>query len=247
MKTVIITGAAKGIGKSTAFKYSKMGYNVFLIDILEEVNKVAKEINNKYNKAVAFIGDISKSEIVKESVNRAIEVFGSIDILVNNAGIVSTSGDNLYNKIEDISDEDIHSIFSVNTFSMFYFTREVVPYMKKNKNGVIINIGSVSSYGLASNYPYSASKSAIEGFTKSICRELAAFNIRVFCILPGFVNTDLIDPMEEKQLNMTISYTLTKELIPAWEIANMILYLSNDDAKNLTGQTIPITAGLFLR
>ncbi len=251
MKTAIITGAAKGIGKSAAFKFAKDGYYTALIDIDEEVKNVSNNINKMDNNTTSypFVADISQSNQVKDTIELIADKFDNrLDVLVNNAGIVPVNNNkNLLNLIDSISDSELDKIFKTNIYSMFYLSREVVPIMKKNNYGIIINIGSVATVGLPVNSHYSASKSAVDGFTRSAARELSEFNIRVFCIAPGLVDTSLIAPMTEEEKKSFVNMQLVKELIPAWEIANLIMYLANPDAKSLTGQILHVNAGTFLR
>lgn len=222
------------------------------MDILEEVKQVCEEINTQVEDkcCICYVGDVGNPDTAKNAVKLAAKQFdNNITVLVNNAGIAPKSlnarTDSV--QIEEITQDELVRMFTVNTFSMFYFSNAVVPLMKKQKDGAIINIGSVSSFGLTSNAHYSSSKAAVEGFTKTLARELAPYNIRAFLVAPGFVQTDMISDMDQEYLNMVVKFNLTRQMISPWEVANLILYLSHPDAKNLVGQTMHINGGLFLR
>jgi len=246
----LITGAANGIGESTAWKFARNNYKVFLVDIQEKIHEVVKQINTELGQEVAFgfVADVSDSKQVDASFDACMKVFdGKLDVLVNNAGEGIVNPDNTPISIEQMTNDILTRQFSLNIFSMFYFCKNAVPIMKNNKHGTIINIGSVSSNGIQSNSHYSASKAAVEGLTKTLARELAP-EITAICLAPGFVDTNLIHRKISKDIqNIALNYTLTKSLIPAWEIANLILFLSSNDSRNLTGQILHINAGMTLR
>ncbi len=252
MKTAIITGAAKGIGKSMAFKFVKEKYKVILVDISDELLAVKDELNKLSGGLIAeiHIGDVADPKVAKNVLTLVNDFFnGTVDILINNAGIIPPSYEEsgIAHFVENLTDDSLINIFNVNIFSMFYFCREIVPVMKKQKFGKIINIGSVATYGLSVNSHYSASKAAVEGLTRTLAKELADFNISVYCIAPGLVDTGLISPMTSEQQQMFLDRTITKKLIPAWEVSNLAIFLANSEGQNMTGQIMDINAGKVLR
>ena len=248
--TALITGAANGIGKSTAFKFAKSNYKLFLVDISPKIHEVVDEINKLMNKTVAygFVADVSDSDQVDLAFNEGMEFLdGRLDVLVNNAGSITLVDGKLV-QLEQITSEVLLKQYALNVFSVFYFCRHAAPVMKKNGGGTIVNIGSVSAAGFpARNAHYSSSKAAVEGITKTLARELAP-DISVVCVAPGYVDTSLIRKNVTPELQaITLERTITKQLIPAWEVANLILFVADEDSRNLTGQVLHINAGLAQR
>lgn len=224
VKKVLITGASRGIGKITAKTLINEGYEVYLTS--------RSEINSKN-----FIkADLSNLNDVKALFEKIKEV----DILINNAGQY------IYSPVENISKEKITELFNVNFLSHYYLTSLVVPYMKKNKWGRIINISSISGV-VGESYAslYSASKSAFFGFSKSLALELAEFNITINSISPGWVETDLTNnALSDEEKEETKEIIPQKRFVEPVEIANLVKYLISDEAKGITGQNINLCAGL---
>ncbi|MBS4759212.1 MAG: SDR family oxidoreductase [Clostridium sp.] len=236
-KTVLVTGASRGIGKSIAELLIQEGYKVFIsAKNQKRLQDTAKEINA----AGFFALDLSCANA--ESLEQLFSVTGNIDILVNNAG------DYVYSPIEKTSDEDIHRLLSLNVEAPFMLIRSVVTHMKNQKWGRIVNIGSISGVvGEANASLYSLTKSAFLGLTKSLALELAQDNITINTINPGWVDTELAkDAVEES----TFSYEEELDMIPQRrfirpeEIANLVKYMISQEAKGMTGQSVNLCAGL---
>lgn len=250
-KTVVITGASKGIGKEIAILFSSKNYNVAIIsrniNLLKNTNNELKNINKNTD---FFQCDIKNIDDIKKTINKIIERFSTIDILINSAGISYITPSD-----EDNSDKWIEQI-EVNLIGTYFFTKECFLKMKEKNFGRIINISSI--YGLIGGESYSAycaSKHGLNGLTKSLALEYAKYNITVNAICPSWVKTDMFDKdMEELSNYYKIEKNdlIESELIStpsgcfttSNEIAELCLFLSQEYAKNITGQLINISGGL---
>lgn len=229
-KNILITGASQGIGLAIA-KHFANGYNVYILSRNEEKLKKICEENN-------FAGYFAV-DLTKET-----KIDLDIDILINNAGVY------FYSPIEKMEDEDILNSFKLNSIAPYMLSKSVVPYMKKQNWGRIINIGSISGVmGEASASVYSMTKASLIGLTKSLALELAQDNITVNVINPGWVDTELInnENLEEDFSKDEIMETIPqRRFVTPEEIANTCEFLISDKAKTITGQSINICAGLSL-
>lgn len=172
--------------------------------------------------------------IIKQIHNK----YGKIDILINNAGISANK------KIEDTTIEEFDSIISLNINSMFYVTKAVVPYMKEQKDGVILNTSSmVSIYGQPSGVGYPTSKFAVNGFTKSLARELGSFNIRVNAVAPGITNTEMVSNLPKEMIEPLLKTIPLGRIGETQDIANAFLFLSSYMATYITGSIISVDGG----
>lgn len=244
-RVALITGGSRGIGRATAILFAKANANVAIAYHQNDksASSVLEEIKNLGKKAIAVKGNASKSSDVKRMVNEVLEHFNKIDILVNNAGIWT------FGAIGEMPEEIWDETINVNLKSVYLFTNEVVPIMKKQRWGRIINISSTAGQrGEAFHSHYAASKGAIIAFTKSLAVELAKFNILVNCVAPGWVNTDMCaevfkDPSFVEQVKSTIPLGRIPE---PEEIAGPILFLASDLASWITGATISVNGGSVL-
>ena len=250
-RTVLITGATSGIGKAIAIRFAKEGYNIVFDSIDIDGEQIAQSIADEYKiQHLYFAVNIIDKEAVKKMVSDSVLKFGSIDILINNAGIQFVS------PIDEFPDEKWDAIIGVNLSSAFHLTKAVWPKMKEKQFGRIINIAS--AHGLvASAYKsaYVASKHGIIGFTKAIALEGAEFGITCNAICPGYVHTAIIDkqiPDQMKAHNMTkeeviekimLDKQAIKEFISADLIADATLFLANENARTITGISLPIEGG----
>ena len=236
-KTVLITGAAVGIGRACALQFAKNGANIILVDhnpaTLEETEKEIKEITEQ---AVSFICDISDQDRVAEVIKNSLKAFGKIDILINNAALWR---DRSYFYEADLS--LWKQYFDVNVMGTIYFTRGIINQMIENGFGRIINVASVAGvYGNAKMSHYSATKGAIISFTKALAKEVAEKGITVNAVSPGTVsrsdNRD-IDSFTETSLSYS-GRTGTNR-----ENADLICFLASENAAYITGQNIQIDGG----
>ena len=244
-KIAIITGSSSGIGLAVAKSFVKEGAKVAVCGInTEEIKKACIEIDHEYPdcEIIGINVDISKTEAVKRMVAAVINKWGRIDILINNAGVCQSKS------LLDTSDDDFNSVYNINAFGTFRCTREVLKYMKDNKDGgVIINTSSVVSiYGSAFSTSYAASKFAVNGLTKSWAKELGSYNIRVNAVAPGAVATPMMDNMVDADgQNSLAEGSVLKRIAEPADLAGIYVYLASDEAKFTTGAIIQVDGGLM--
>ena len=241
-RVAIITGGAKGIGKATALKMAHEGALVIVLDILsEEASRVADELNSLGAKARAMTADVSKKNEVDQMVEQTLKQFGRVDILVNNAGIVRPA------LLEDVQEEDWDKVVSVNLKGTFFCTQAVLPTMKKNKYGKIVNIGSRASLGKSDRTVYAATKAGLIGVTRTWALELAPHNINVNYVGPGPIATELfksVNPEGSEKTKAIISAIPLQRMGQPQDVANLISFLASDEASFITGQAIFICGGI---
>ncbi|WHY88503.1 SDR family NAD(P)-dependent oxidoreductase [Neobacillus novalis] len=253
-KTVVVTGAAHGIGAAICCAFTSQGANVIGTDILaEELEQVRNDINDRFkdsenqNQFDIFPCDITEERQVIDLIQYIIEKYKKIDILVNNAGGVCGQ---VNQPIEDVQEDEWRKIFNVNLDGAFFTTKAVAPYMKKQKYGRIINIssGAGRSTSLTGIQAYASAKAGQIGFTRQMAQELGPFGITVNNIAPGFV---LSNPSTRKQWErMTksqqeglIESISVKRLGEPVDIANPVLFFASDFASYISGQTISVDGG----
>ena len=239
-KNVLITGSARGIGLAIAHNFASVGANVILNGLSGISDDILAEFAGYSGKVVAVIGDVSKSADAQRIVEEAVAALGSVDVLVNNAGITR---DKLMLKM---TEEDFEQVLKVNLTGTFNMTQSVLKPMTKARQGAIINLSSV--VGLAGNIGqanYAASKAGLIGFSKSVAREVAARNIRVNCIAPGFIASDMTDVLPEKIKEASLALIPMKRFGTPEEVADVALFLAGQEY--LTGQVITIDGGFTMQ
>ena len=216
------------------------GANVILNGLSGISDDILAEFAGYSGKVVAVIGDVSKSADAQRIVEEAVAALGSVDVLVNNAGITR---DKLMLKM---TEEDFEQVLKVNLTGTFNMTQSVLKPMTKARQGAIINLSSV--VGLAGNIGqanYAASKAGLIGFSKSVAREVAARNIRVNCIAPGFIASDMTDVLPEKIKEASLALIPMKRFGTPEEVADVALFLAGQEY--LTGQVITIDGGFTMQ
>jgi 3-oxoacyl-[acyl-carrier protein] reductase len=245
-KVAIITGAARGIGEGIALKFAEQGAHIAFSYVsessAEKANTLAGKLIALGVKAKAYrsnAGDFASSEVF---VNDVMKEFGSVDICVNNAGI---SKDNLLLRM---TPEQWDDVMTTNLKSVFNMTKQVIRPMMKAKKGSIINLSSVIGLmGNAGQSSYAASKAGINGFTKSVAKELGSRNIRCNAIAPGFVETDMTGYLKEgEQADKYKAGIPLGKFGTAEDIANVCLFLASDLSSYITGQVISVDGGLYM-
>ena len=241
-KTVIITGAARGIGKRIAEVFAKQGANIAFTYINQEEKAKALEDELLANgfKVKGYKSDASDFNASQQLVADVLDYFGSVDVLVNNAGITK---DGLLMRM---TEEDFDKVMDVNMKSVFNMTKAVLRPMLKQRKGSIINMSSVVGVkGNAGQANYSASKAAINGFTKSTALELGSRNIRCNSIAPGFIETEMTNALEEDQIQEWRNTIPLKRGGTTDDIANATLFLASDMSSYVTGQVLHVCGGML--
>ncbi len=236
MKTSLVTGSSRGIGRAIALQLAHDGMNVVVNYSKDKggAEEVVRDIKKLGRDAVAVAADISKPQEAKALVKAAVSKFGGIDVLVNNAGI------NRKNAIEDLEVDEWKEMMDVNINGAFYCSKEAVLHLKQSK-GCIINISSMAAFkGSTRNAHYGTSKAGLIGLTKSLARELAKYGIRVNAVAPGYVMTGLIKGRNMAELVKDIP--LGRVAKPE-EIANVVSFLASGKASYITGQVICVNGG----
>ncbi|HDL02609.1 MAG TPA: 3-oxoacyl-ACP reductase FabG [candidate division Zixibacteria bacterium] len=243
-KVALITGASRGIGKAAAIMFAMAGSDVVVNYRREtaEAEKVKTECEKHGVKAIIAQADVGNRVDVERMVGRVIEEFGRIDVLVNNAGIWE------YNAIDNIDLPRLKRTIDVNILGTYYPIMAVVPHMKRQKSGNIINISSTAGQrGEAFHSPYAASKGAIISLTKSLAPELVEHNIRVNCVAPGWVDTDMSHAsLVSDEAGKILSLIPMGRAGTPEELAGPILFLASDLSTFITGEIINVNGGAVL-
>lgn len=251
-KTALITGSTSGIGLATAKAFAAKGYNIVFNGLEENGAAIASDVAKEFNIGYLYSpANMLHPEEIRGLAKEALDKFGSIEVLINNAGIQFVA------PIEDFPEEKWDAIIAINLTAAFHLTKAILPSMKKQKFGRVVNISS--AHGLIASpfkSAYVAAKHGIIGFTKVLALEGGAFGITANAICPGYVHTPIVDkqiPDQMKAHNMTreevinevfLSEHAIKEFITVDTIAQTILYLADSDAAaTITGIAMPLDAG----
>jgi 3-oxoacyl-[acyl-carrier protein] reductase len=253
-KVSIVTGAGHGIGEATAKLLAERGATVVCNSKSYSCKRVADEITTSGGKAIHFIADVTNIDAVKVMVEETSRKFGRIDILINNAGWWDVPQ---HQNIEDVEKDDWDRVLDVNLTGQFNCIRFVVPYMKRQKYGKIVNVGSGAGvvYSRTGIHAYAASKAGLGGLTRQLALELAASNINVNCIAPGLVytgkgrevNSQVMTAEEEADYKEFINSVPAKRLGTPRDLANVIVFMASDEASYVHGQTLLVDGGHFMK
>ena len=241
-KTVIITGASRGIGRGIAEVFAKQGANIaFTYRSSDEKAKALEdELSTNGCKVKGYKSDASNFDAAQQLAADVLEEFGSIDVLVNNAGITK---DGLLIRM---SEDDFDKVMDINMKSVFNMTKAVLRPMLGQRKGSIINMSSVVGVkGNSGQANYSASKAAINGFTKSTALEVGSRNIRCNSIAPGFIETEMTEALGEDQIQEWRNSIPLKRGGTSEDIANATLFLASDMSAYVTGQVLHVCGGML--
>ena len=235
-KVAIVTGGTRGIGFEIVRTFLENNAQVILFGSKKEtVEKAILALEKEGKKVKGYAPNLSNYEDVKQVMDEIHKEYGHIDILINNAGIAADK------KIEETTSEDFKNIMDLNVTAMFHTIKAVVPYMKEENQGVILNTSSmVSIYGQPSGVGYPASKFAVNGLTLSLARELAPFHIRVNAVSPGITKTDMIAALPDDVIAPLIRTIPLGRIAEPKDIANAFLFLASDMASYITGVNLPV-------
>ena len=242
-KVAIVTGAGAGLGRCMALELAREGADVAIWDVhMDSALETQRVVENTGRRALALAVDVANGKMVAASVEEVLATLGNIDILINNAGICKKEA------IEAISEAQWDRIMAVNLKGTFLCSRAVMPIMKGQRSGRIINMGSVSGKlgGIAAGAHYAASKAGVMCFTKSLARELAPFNITVNGIAPGVIETDMTRGLSGGEWNDYLSSIPLGRIGQARDVARVAVFLSSGDAAYLTGEIVDVNGGQFM-
>jgi len=238
-KKAVVTGGGKGLGLAISAALIKAGAQVYITGRDEmALQQAAGELGSNCSYAVF---DLSALDTIPAFAARLEKGFGSVDILVNNAGI------NLKKDFLELTDEDFDRIIKTNQYAVFALTREIAKQMVPRRTGSIVMISSMASqYGIPKVVAYSASKSAVEGMTRAMAVELSPLGIRVNCIAPGFIATEMSARAlnnDKERMNKVLSRTPMGKLGQPSDIGNAVVYLCSNEASYVTGVVLPVDGG----
>lgn len=238
-KIAIVTGGATGLGYAIAEKF--VNYNIRTIIISRNEEKL-KDAQNKLGDLCTYYSfDLTNLSQIPELISRITERYGKIDILINNAGI------NMKKPFTEVTDEDFQQIIFTNLTAVFSLSRAVVKTMLPRQQGCIVNISSMAAqYGIPKVIAYTAAKTAIEGMTKAMAVELSPQGIRINCVAPGFIATDMSAKAlnnDPERKNKVLSRTPMGKLGTPADVAEAVYYYATDGAKYVTGTILPVDGG----
>lgn len=245
----LITGGTRGIGEATARRFARNGYVVVVLDALPDGQAVCDALNAAGNETVFFQGDVSQEAEVADRVRRVFERYGRVDVLVNNAGIV------LVKPFDEISWAEYQRVVNVNVGGTFLLCKHVLPIMKQQKRGAIVNLASVSAHvGQTDHVVYGATKGAVLALSRALAWEVAPYHIRVNSVSPGSVDTPMLRgdieiesrrtglPFEEVKARREAEQAFNRWADPA-EIAEAIYFMASDSASFITGTDLLVDCG----
>ena len=241
-KTIFITGASRGIGKSIALLFASRGYHTFLncSSSVDELKKLRAYITEKYHTPCTLVpGNVGNPDHVRAIYNKIYQECTHLDVLVNNAGI------SYINLLTDMTDEDWNRIIQTNLSSVFYCCRQAIPPMVSKRSGKIINISSMwGTVGASCEVAYSATKSGIHGLTRALAKELAPSNIQVNAIACGVIDTEMNGRLNEEERQDLMDEIPSGRFADPEEVAELALKLTDTPAY-MTGQIIGIDGGFI--
>lgn len=242
-KVAFVTGASKGIGQATALVFAKEGAKLGLNGRDEQsLVELADRIRRDYRQEVLILPyDVTNLEEMKAAFQKLHKQYGQIDVLVNNAGILY---DSLLGMIQAVK---LNEALNVNLTAAIYHMQYASRFMMRKKQGSIINVSSIfGRYGEAGQVAYSATKAALIGATMSAAKELAAMNIRVNAVAPGFIETDMTKDLSKEKLNQRLDSIKMNRTGKPEEVANTLLFLASDLSTYVTGQVIGVDGGMVV-
>lgn len=239
-KVALVTGASRGIGRATALMLAKEGCNVAVNyeKSTEHAETVVKEIQKMGQKAIAIKCDVSNEKQVGKMVEQVIKEFGRIDVLVNNAGIVFDV------PFFERTEEQWKRTFDVNNYGMFLVSKHVAKHMMKQKSGAIVNLSSTCGLNNCppTSIDYNGTKAAVLVLTKSMAVEFSPY-VRVNCIAPGWVDTDMNKDLPKNYLKSEVQKILVKRMADPKEMASVIVFLASEEASFVNGTVVVVDGG----
>ncbi len=239
-KVALVTGAASGIGKTTSLLFAKEGAKVVVSDVAEDDGKeVAEEIEKQGGEAQFVKADTSDPGDQEALINKTVETFGKLDIAVNNAGIGGPQ-----EPIGEYPVDDWDKVISINLSGVFYGMHQQIPAMLETGGGSIVNMASIlGAVGAPGTAGYAAAKHGVVGLTQNAALEYSDHGLRVNAVGPGYIETSLLDNMDDEQIKQLVNLHPIGRLGKTEEIAELVLWLASDKASFATGGYYPIDGG----
>ena len=242
-KVAVITGASGGIGAAVARRLAAQGSYVVLgyCRSREKAESLCRELREAGGEAVSFRADLTKAEEAKALIDFAVQQYGHLDILVNNAGISQIK------LFTDITPEEWRQMFAANVDGIYHCCRAAVPYLVQQHSGTIINVSSIWGLcGASCEVHYSASKAAVIGLTRALAKEMGPSGIRVNCIAPGVIDTDMNARLSADDMAALAGETPLCRIGTPEEAAEAIFYLASDKARFITGAVLNVNGGIVI-
>ena len=242
-KVALITGSSRGIGRAAAARLAREGYAVCInyIEREDKAEELVRELRAEGRDAMAYRADVADADAVRAMAAACEQAFGPITLLVNNAGVAGQS------VFQDVSDEMWNRYFAVNIGGMRHTIQAVLSHMIHEKSGCVVNISSIwGSHGASCEATYAATKHAIIGLTRSLAMELAPSGIRVNCVAPGVIDTDMVKVLGEETLQELAEQTPLGRLGRPEDIAAAVAFFASDDASFITGQVLGVDGGFII-
>ncbi|AKG04607.1 3-oxoacyl-[acyl-carrier-protein] reductase [Salimicrobium jeotgali] len=242
-QTALVTGASRGIGRAIALELASHGAKVAVnyAGNEQKAQEVVEEIQSSGGEAIKIRADVSNGEDVQAMIKEVVDTFGSLELLVNNAGITK---DNLLMRMKE---EDFEAVIDTNLKGVFLTTKAVTRQMMRQKFGRIVNVSSIVGVsGNPGQANYVAAKSGVIGLTKSNAKELAAKNVRVNAVAPGYIATDMTDELTDEQKAQMLSLVPLNRLGSGEEVARVVRFLLDSDSDYMTGQTLHVDGGMVM-
>ena len=238
-KYCIVTGAGKGIGKAIAKRFlEEQAAGVAILEWdLALAEATAKELDPTGKKVIAIKCNVADSQMVKDAVDQVVATFGRVDVLINNAGVTR---DKIFHKM---TDDDWYTVLNINLNGVYNLCKFVVPIMREQASGSIVNISSTSIMGNPGQANYAATKAAMVGFTRTMAKELGRKGVRMNCISPGYIDTEMMRAVGEERLNGMIRGIPAQRLGDPDEIASVAAFLCTEDSSWVSGQNIFVSGG----
>lgn len=238
-KFAVVTGGSQGIGEAIVKRFVEDGAAgvAILARSIDVAQKTANEIDPTGEKVIAVKCDVSNEQQVADAVKIIMDKFKTIDILVNNAGITK---DSMFHKM---TNEQWDAVIHINLYGVYHMCKHIIPIMRENNYGRIVNITSISAFGNIGQANYSATKGAIMSFTSTIAKEGGPKNITANCIAPGFIKTEMYNAVPENIIAEHVKRVPMKRLGEPEEIAGAASFFASDDASFTTGQCLIISGG----
>lgn len=241
-KTVIITGAARGIGYEIARQFAFEKANVVITDISPNVKEAEEKLKIETNGNIAsFVHDVTKELECEKVIEDTIQKYNSLDILVNNAGITR---DNLVLRMKE---KDFDDVLAVNLKGAFFMSKAAFKYMSRKRYGKIINISSiVGQAGQAGQANYAASKAGLIGLTKAMAKEFSKRNVNVNAVAPGFIETDMTKNLPDEIKQEILKQIPLERMGTPLDVAKAVLFLASDDSSYITGHVLAVNGGIYI-